>query len=581
MKWTHAQKRGFAWLYAFLMTVFMFVMVFWKLDMRYAINDDSSILRSFMGYGTGEPVNFHIFIHGILAWPLCWLGNAFPGIPWFSWAQMVMLFICCVVLAKGIMQCFLKHGKPMWMGAVFAALFLFVLALYYVTVFSFTLTAGLLGGAAVMQILSIEHEKPGKVVLGMAGALVLVAYAYSLRQIAALPILAFCGIAFALTFLEDYGFGKAAKRSAKPMVISIIMVAVVMLGLVGVREVEIRKSGAQDYLAWQESNSEIIDYYGLANVPQEAFDLVGWDENLVELTAMWCFLDNDISTEAFQTMEQYVRDHDTRTFSDRVVTAAESVKNMFIVNRTYSFTFILPLLVGLAVLIGALFCKPGKRIRLVLGVLAALALTAVMLLYLGFRGRLPIRAVLIVIQPCAAFFFALLPSAIPNFKRTQTVMGAVMVLCIAVAAWSMQYVMPSMIPDEEMELMLGSAMGDLEEYASGEPESLFLFDSILLGADQRAFPTYAPDEIPMNISFWGGWGMRSPENIQQFEHFDIDVLNFDPEILLRGDVYLASGRVDPPPVEILNWLRKEVDPNIDWEIYSEYGNVYIFQFVQY
>lgn len=577
MKWTRAQKRGLAWLYAFLMTALMFAIIFWKMNVRYAVNDDSSILRSFMGYGTGEPVRFHIYIHAILAWPLCWLGNAFPGIPWFSWVQMALLFISCVVIAKGIMQCFVKHDKPLWLGACFAALFLYALTLYYVAVFTFTQTAALLGAAAVMQILSIEHDQPAKVLFGMAGALVLVAYAYALRQIAVLPILAFCGLAFAVTFLREYGFGKNARRRARPMIIALVMVAVVMIGLVGLREWEIRNSGADDYLAWQEANSELIDYYGLSNVPPEAYELAGWNDTIQALVHRWCFLDSAISTEAFQVMEQYVSELDTRTFADRLSGAWANAIQLV----SSSQTFLLPLLIAVICLMGALLCPRERRSFVLIGLLAAALLFAVMFLYMGYRGRLNLRAALSVMLPCSAFLFAMLPASLPSQKAGIALFCATALLGAALSVWAMQPLMPIMLRDEENDLLLGSAMTDLEEYALSDTESFYLFDFVLLGADQRAFPTYAPDEIPMNISFWGGWGMRSPENIQQFENFDIDVLNFDPEIFLRGDVYLASGRVDPPPVEILNWLREEVDENIDWEIYSEYGNVYIFQFVQY
>ena len=44
---------------------------------------------------------------------------------------------------------------------------------------------------------------------------------------------------------------------------------------------------------------------------------------------------------------------------------------------------------------------------------------------------------------------------------------------------------------------------------------------------------------------------------------------------------IASGRVDPPPKVILNWLSEKTGMEVDWEIWSEYGNVYIFHFYEY
>ena len=120
-------------------------------------------------------------------------------------------------------------------------------------------------------------------------------------------------------------------------------------------------------------------------------------------------------------------------------------------------------------------------------------------------------------------------------------------------------------------------MGDLEEYASWEPDSFFLYDDMLVGADLRAFPEY-PDGLIGNTAFWGGWEMRSPESIRQFAAYDIDLTDFDPEIFLRGDVYVASGRVDPPPTLLWNWLREELGDDVQCELWAENGTVFFFSF---
>ena len=61
--------------------------------------------------------------------------------------------------------------------------------------------------------------------------------------------------------------------------------------------------------------------------------------------------------------------------------------------------------------------------------------------------------------------------------------------------------------------------------------------------------------------------------------FDIDLLHFDPASLLRYDVCIASGVVDPPPTLVIDYLREKVDPACDYMIYSEMGGVYFFQFL--
>lgn len=44
------------------------------------------------------------------------------------------------------------------------------------------------------------------------------------------------------------------------------------------------------------------------------------------------------------------------------------------------------------------------------------------------------------------------------------------------------------------------------------------------------------------------------------------------------DVLFASAVVDPPPNQLLAYLREKVDPGVDYMIYGENGYAYFFQF---
>lgn len=574
---THQQKRGLCWLIAAAMTAAMMIFVLVCTDVQYATNDDAGMLRAFLGYETGEPAHFHVFIHGLLAWPLCLVSNWFPGLPWFSYLQMAFLALSSLVISKSIMQCFVNRKKPLWLGALLAAIFLSTLCMKYITRLTFTQSAALLGAAAVAQMLSIEHDRgASRVIMGMMGALALVCLSYALRQSALLPMLGFCGLIFVLIVWEHYGLGKWAKRSLKPMLISLVIIAVAVGGMLGWRMLELDNDEARAYLDWQEANTEIMDYVGIFNVPQEAFDLVGWDQSQINMAKSWCFLDSAISTEAFQTMNDYLHQNDQSSLMSELGKAWQLFK------QTANQSALDMRCLGIALLVAAL-CLAGavckRSLRLCLSVLGVLGLAVVMIAYLAMAGRLPLRALLIAALPAAAAVFALLPACLPDNCRLAPI--ACGVLVAAMCVWCMMDVVPQLLINEEMELEMGSPMGDLEEYAAWEPESLFLYDSTLSSADKRVFPTYAEDEMPHNVSSWGGWGLRSPESIAQFERFGIDLNNLDPYDLLRDDVYIASGQIDPPPMVVLDWLRTQIGPNIECELYSEYGFVYLFHFYEY
>ena len=148
-----------------------------------------------MGYETGEPAHFQIFIHGLLAWPIYWLAKAFPTVAWFSIVQIALLCLSCWMIFKSVMQCFVNRDKPLWMGTA-GALVLAAVFLELCTQITFTLTAGLLGAAAVAQVLSIDAEKSGfRQTALVMGALPPTAFAYALRKEALWPVLAFLAVA--------------------------------------------------------------------------------------------------------------------------------------------------------------------------------------------------------------------------------------------------------------------------------------------------------------------------------------------------------------------------------------------------
>ncbi len=575
---THVQKRGLCWLIAAVMTAALMIFVLTSTDVLYATNDDTAIMRAMMGFETGEPARFHLFVHGLLLWLLGWLGTIFPALPWFSYAQMAMLALSCLIIAKSIMQSFLKYRKPLWLGAVMAAVFLLTLCMKHITSLTFTLTSALLGAAAVAQMLSIEHDRgSGRVILGMVGSLALVCLSYLMRLDALWPVVGYCGLVFLLQVWEHYGLGRKAKRALRPMVVSLVIIAVALGGVVGIRQYEVTRPGVQDYLAWQESRTEIMDYIGIANVPQEAFEALGWSDAVIDMAKVWCFLDSDISTEAFATLAEYSRAQDERSAAERLQRGWEVLTTTLRDAPLDAACLVTALIAAAAAFLCACFCR-GRRLRLLVSIGSLTLSAAAMIAVLAVVERLPMRAMLMILLPACAALFALLPACEPS--RVKWPLIACAAACALYTGYCLSLLLPELLVDEDQDLLLGSAMTDLEEYALFEPESLFIYDDTLIGSDLRVFPDYS-EGMPDNIAFWGGWGLRSPESVEQFGRFGIDLNDFDPCALLRDDVYFASGRIDPPPTVILEWLREKIGPNVDYEIYSEYGYVYIFRFYEY
>lgn len=573
---TARRRAVVCWLTGLGMTAAMFAFIFLVLDPKYAVNDDSGILRSFMGYETGVPAHFHIYLHGLLAWPLHWLSVAAPGVAWFSWMQLAFLFLASVVCQKSIMQRFAGAKKPLWLGALFALAFTCAFVLPYATRITFTQTSALLGAAAVLQILSTSGAAPDqKIPRGLWLALVLCVLAYALRQITAIPILAFCALALLCTAIENDGF--ASLRRMRPYLLTACAFAAVLISLVGIREWEITQNDAREYLKWQAATEELIDRYGFGEIPKEELDRVGWSANTATMVgSQWFFLDESISTEAFETLTDYVhatRDESVGTLTREAIEVLEAFPEE---NRAaMPSLWLLAALLALTAA-GALFLERGQRGKVLVPLALMVLLTAAMLFYVSYaKGRMPLRAALMALLPAAAMGFGLLPRALSG-RAANALSALSLAACVGFCGWHLALQIPQLLPDEEYEAEYGNPVSDLLEYALMNEDMLIIHDNILAG-DLRLFPDTSAG-IPHNVSFWGGWGLRSAESILQFEHFGIDLLHFPPETFLRDDVLFAATVVDPPPKYMLNYLREKVDPNVDCMLYGENGFVYFFQF---
>ena len=571
----HARNRRLAWLIGLGMSAALFALIALFFDWRYSQNDDVAIMRSFMGFETGTPASFHIFVHGLLARPIHWLALRFPTVAWFSVFQVGLLFLGSVVLQKSMIQCALKTGAGLASGSLLALVGWLLFVFPYCVRVTFTQTAAILGAAAAMQIMSLEHDKPAVVVRGMLLATLLAVLAYALRQDALAPVLAFCGVAFVFVFCTEYGLGGASKRAARPMLVSLLVAAVALGGMLGWRAAETARCGDADYLAWQEVRTLLLDQYGIDNLPGEALEAVGWSPNMASLvSSQWFFLDESVSTEAFEQLNRYMETTPMASMEAWLKNGAEVLKrfprdNPDLLPQLWTLVALLA-----ACLAGIALMGRGRRGWLLFAVAGMALLAAAMLVYLAvMKGRLPSRAALQALLPLAAALMALLPACLEG--RAAGRLGcAALAIQLGLCGWYLVTAVPRFAAELTEERADG--VTDMLSYALSE-EDMFIIHDLTLSGDRNLFPDTSEGQ-PHNVSFWGGWELRSACSIEQFANHGIDLLHFDPAVFLREDVLFASAVVDPPPNQLLAYLREKVDPGVDYMIYGENGYAYFFQF---
>lgn len=566
------------WLTGLLMSAALMAAIFLFGDLRYAMNDDTAILRQYMGFGTGEIPEAHAFLHPLLSTPLRWLGLAAPEVAWFSWMQLALLWLAGAVSVKALMQCFAKRGLSMAAGAGAGAVYLTLFVMTYACHVTFTVTAAVLGAAAVLQLCSIDGERytNGQIFRSMMLALALTALCGGLRLICVLPVALFCALALVPLAMRDFGFGRKKKRSWKPLLCGVCVIVLALGAMPVWRAAKMKAAGMEDYLNWQDANGRVLDYYEVSNLTEEELELAGWTRKEADLLAQWCFLGSELTEESFQRLADALESQSKTSLNTRLQSAWQKVTALPEADPVAGRS-------ALALLAALLLCALGlafkREERLWPGLTLAAGLLAVgaFLMYLGWNGRLPVRAALQAVLPYGALVFGLLPVCLPKKpgRAAKPVLAAGTALLLALTVC---YVVPAVQalaePAEDPEAL--DPFSTLDMMAAEDPECLYFYDESLC-ADSRMFPG-TEYGIPANLLFWGGWTFRSPEYMKCLSRFGISEEELDTTLFLRDDVYLARGMIMPEPTALIDVLSEKTEEEIAAMQGGEEGGVYAFQF---
>lgn len=566
------------WLTGLLMSAALMAAIFLFGDLRYAMNDDTAILRQYMGFGTGEIPEAHAFLHPLLSTPLRWLGLAAPEVAWFSWMQLALLWLAGAVSVKALMQCFAKRGLSMAAGAGAGAVYLTLFVMTYACHVTFTVTAAVLGAAAVLQLCSIDGERytDGQIVRSLLLALALTALCGGLRLICVLPVALFCALALVPLAMRDFGFGRKKKRSWKPLLCGVCVIVLALGAMPVWRAAKMKAAGMEDYLNWQDANGRVLDYYEVTNLTEEELELAGWTRKEADLLAQWCFLGSELTEESFQRLADALESQSKTGLTARLQSAWQKVTALPEADPVAGRS-------ALALLAALLLCALGlafkREERLWPGLTLAAGLLAVgaFLMYLGWNGRLPVRAALQAVLPYGALVFGLLPVCLPKKpgKATKPVLAAGTALLLALTVcYAVPAVQALAKPAEDPEAL--DPFSTLDMMAAEDPECLYFYDESLC-ADSRMFPG-AEYGIPANLLFWGGWTFRSPEYMKCLSRFGISEEEMDTTLFLRDDVYLARGMIMPEPTALIDVLSEKTEEEIAAMQGGEEGGVYAFQF---
>jgi len=572
LAWKPRSLDRFAWVIGLVLASLLMIGVFLFADVYYTVNDDAGILRFFIGYQPGGPSNFCLCFQAPVSSLLYGLSSLFPGVAWFSVMQFFLLWLANAVIFKSLMQCFIRQGRSLWAGLAVSLLFFAQFSLYTIARVTFTVTSAMLGAAAVAQMMSIgvQAVTPRRYVLRSLPAIGMLAFAYALRNLAALPAYVFFSIVIAGHALTLWGLGRRTLRGLRPLGITLLAAVVALGGMVGAYTWEISAKGQDAYMAWSQARFKATDYLSFSQISDDVYAQVGWSQSEVKMLENWYTMDADYTTQAFETVVR-LSGRSVQTSAGAAIYALSTHFPLIVLS------FVLLLCQGMACLLWLRWFHRGEALRPALVLMATGMLCFLMFSYLALQGRLPVRAAQAPVLPAAVIVFCLIPECLPRKgsltgwrRRALPVTLALLITATLAVAVPTAYNLRK-IPSP----WNYNTYDDMDVQALSHPDQLWVYDIDLVN-DTRIFPDVSKG-IPTNLMFWGGWESGSKEYLARLAAFGIDDEHFSAEDWLNPAMRFLSVKEEPNEL-LLDYLREQTGKDVRFERERLSAGLYGYRF---
>lgn len=562
-----SRRLGTYWLFGVLLTAAMFVSLKFLTNFRFENSDDIVMVKAFMGFEGGQPANFSLYLHTLLAWALYGVSLCIPNVAWFSYFQVVLLFFGCTVIVKGLYQLARPMRRPFLMGTLGSVFSLAAFAVFVSCRINFTTTAAMAGTAAVLQMMTVDFETAAKGtrVRALLLSLLLLATGYCLRAYAALPSLMFTAAVLLWRVMPQPWNMKQYTVPWRVILKTALIFAAVFLVLFGIRQAEICLRGLHGYMDWNDANGALLDYTDFeTNAAPALASGSGLSEPEIKLVQQWYFMSSDIDGQALWKMADA---YDTQR------NGWTALWSFFSGNARYKYLAAAVVLLCVVSLL-SLRKREWSTPLLSFGSMIAAFL---LLVYLGARGRLLSRAVDSVLIPCAALSlgFAM------HIWKDQTRRGVrriaaigLSVLVAAAALGSLRITGEALASAPDVKSPQREA--DLEAYALQNPNLLIVRTPNLL-RDTRLFPDVS-NGTPGNIILWGDWQCRTPNWNRQLALFGFDADQFSAEDWLKENIIFAALSQDDT-ADLCAYIREAAGEPVEAVESGAYGKLRFYRFI--
>ena len=281
------------------------------IPVSFETNDDAGIMGYVSGARTGEPeadTIFSLFLWGKLQASLYALA---PGIPWYTIAFLLLVAVSQWIFFTEVLR-LTGRADRLWFGVLYSAALYALLFLYYSVRLQFTVVSAFCGAAALtLALVRCREESLKKLLPWELVVFLLTMFSVNIRSKVALLLLGsgigVCGIEFLFLLLSR--FSARQKRVLRNALVSLlVMTAAVMLSLGADRIHMNRSEGWKEFRQFHIQRAGYTDYGKLRYWDYEdLYRSVGWGPYLFRMVNGWFFMDEAVTEDAFQTVNEFTR----------------------------------------------------------------------------------------------------------------------------------------------------------------------------------------------------------------------------------------------------------------------------------
>lgn len=529
--------------------------------------DDARLLYVYAGYASGNPTGVYLFSNSVFGWILSTLYTLIPTLNWYHIYHLFVILFFLTVLGIAIHQVFNRISTI----SIFIHLITIILCFSNtILLMHFEQAATLTGCSGLILLIIHKHTYSIRSQMSLLVGIAILFIASYLQEKNAFYVIA-C-FALLITFYKIIKLQsdktdqtKKATVNLVALIIGVFLCVLVLSALqtasrVGIYWEEYAEYNPYRISYWDYDHTEFDD-------DPELFLNAGWSKEFSTLVDEMFFLDERFSAEGLShIVDKFDRTSTTRSGSFLYLTLS-TLRQVF---RTEPKTltdafYIISVLVFFSLIIAHYRPEIKSILPDLLCISFALAGMGLLLIYLAWRGRLPLRAFHAVVFPAlvTVLFVSLKAtmqiSNLGSNKISTTFKVIATMIVVLLMSLNVYQVIQTFQADQNSlsyRSRVSAQVKDIEAYVLENQDNLYVFD--LFGAQNYDPRTHYPNNDLRNLLVWGSSYIYTPTYYEQIHQFGLKEVT--AKTFTKDNVYLVTSKLnDRCRNKFLAYIKSDFD----------------------